>query len=259
VRSRSLRIAALAAVAALTTAAALAATTPPASAHEDSPHVVASTSWVGGIAQLAGAEEIAVIAPSNLQHPPDYDPKPSDLAQVTDADYVVLAGFEGFASRLQEAAGSDAKVVTIEPSYTPETLEPQVMKLAALWGTEKQARKNLAAYTKRYDRQAARVRARVDGTPQTVVAQAFVTEWVAFAGFEPAGTYGPEPTSPSKVVELKALRPTVVFENSHMGGGTEVAAAADVPIVELVNFPGDDLDLTKVVRTDARLIIDELG
>ena len=59
----------------------------------DAPKVVVSTTWVGAIAKMAGATDITVIAPSNIQHPPDYDPKASDLAALSDADYVVLAGF----------------------------------------------------------------------------------------------------------------------------------------------------------------------
>ncbi|MBE1490780.1 hypothetical protein [Plantactinospora soyae] len=46
--------------------------------------MVASTSWVGALAKAAGATDIIVVAPGNAQHPPDYDPKPSALAAVTD-------------------------------------------------------------------------------------------------------------------------------------------------------------------------------
>ncbi len=53
-------------------------------AEAQGPKVVASTSWVAAFAKLAGATDITVIAPSNLQHPPDYDPKASDLEAVAD-------------------------------------------------------------------------------------------------------------------------------------------------------------------------------
>jgi zinc transport system substrate-binding protein len=77
-------------------------------------NIVVSTSWVGAFAKLAGATTITVIAPSNIQHPPDYDPKPSDLQAIGDADYVLLAGFEEFAARMQDAVGGDSnKVITV--------------------------------------------------------------------------------------------------------------------------------------------------
>ncbi len=49
-----------------------------------------------------------MVAPATVQHPPDYDPKPSDLAAVTDADYILFAEFDGFAPRLKEAPAAPA-------------------------------------------------------------------------------------------------------------------------------------------------------
>ena len=57
-----------------------------------SPVVVAATGWAAAFARAAGAEDVLVIAPENLQHPPDYDPKPSDLMRLRDADFIVLEG-----------------------------------------------------------------------------------------------------------------------------------------------------------------------
>ena len=90
-----------------------------------------------------GATDITVIAPSNIQHPPDYGPKASDLAALSDADYVVLAGFEGFADRMTEAAGTDAEVLTITPDYAPDKVAAEVDKLAEAWGTTEVADENV--------------------------------------------------------------------------------------------------------------------
>lgn len=91
-----------------------------------------STSWVAVIAEMAGATDVAYIAPNNVQHPPDYEPTASDLAAVpADADYVLMAGFEGFAETLTEASGSDEQVVTVMTSYDPAMLWSEVEKLAA--------------------------------------------------------------------------------------------------------------------------------
>lgn len=217
--------------------------------------VVASTSWVAAFAKLAGATDVSYIAPNNVQHPPDYDPKPSDLAKVADAQFVLLAGFEGFAQRLKDASGSKAKVEVVATEFDPAKLKAEVMRLAGVLGTDMAAaEKNVAAYAAFYDKAAADLKAKLAGKTPVVVAQAFVANWVVFAGFTPAGTYGPMPPTASQVSELTSLKPTYVFENVHMGGGTEIAAAANAKKIDLVNFPGDDLDLTKVVAKDAELI-----
>ena len=191
------------------------------------PKVVASTSWVGAVAKLAGATDITVIAPTNVTHPPDYDPKASDLVALDKAD--------------------------------PAKVREQAMALAEAWGTEDVAEENVSAYEQAYGDASSALQTLTADAPQKVVAQQFVAGWAAFAGFEPVGTYGPEPTSPSQVADLTGLEPTLVFENSHMGGGEEIAASSDAKLVPLVNFPGDDLELMPVVETNVALIEKAIG
>lgn len=234
-------------------------TKPVEPAATDAPKVVASTSWVGAIAQLAGATEITVIAPTNVQHPPDYEPKASDLVALDEADYILLAGFEGFADRMREAAGSDAEVLEVVTDYAPDVVREQATALARAWGTEEETEANLADYEADYAAASEELQAVTADAPQKVVAQQFVAGWAAFAGFEPVGTYGPEPTTPSQVAELTGLEPTLVFENSHMGGGEEIAASSGAELVPLVNFPGADLELLPVVQANAELITDAVS
>lgn len=221
--------------------------------------VVVSTTWVGAIAKLAGATDITVIAPSNIQHPPDYDPKASDLAELGDADYVVLAGFEGFADRMKDAAGSDAVVLTITPDYAPDKVAAEVDKLAEEWGTTEEADHNVEHYTEHYEEDSAALQETTSQKAQTIVAQAFVAGWAAFAGYEVAGTFGPEPVTASQLAELSALSPTLLFENSHMPAGAEIASSSGATLVELVNFPGDDLELPPVLDINAEAITAALG
>jgi zinc transport system substrate-binding protein len=225
----------------------------------DAPKVVVSTTWVGAIAKLAGATDITVIAPSNIQHPPDYDPKASDLAALNDADYILLAGFEGFADRMKDAAGSDATVLTVTPDYAPDNVATEVGKLAEEWGTTEVAEENVKEYAEHYDEDSAALQETTSKASQVVVAQAFVAGWADFAGYEVTGTFGPEPITASQVAELTALAPTLVFENSHMPGGAEVASSSGGKLVELVNFPGDDLELVPVLDINAEAITAAVG
>lgn len=231
-------------------------TTAPATTPSDgAPSVVASTSWVAAIARAAGAGRVTAIAPNNVQHPPDYEPKPSDLAAVADADFVVLAGFEGFAEQLKAAAGSDAQVITIEPSYDVAKLDAQIKTLAQAFGTSESAQANATKLEADLTAVSDQLKADLAGAKPVVVSHLFATEWAAFAGLEPAGTYGPEPITASQTAELAGLKPAFVFENTHMAGsGAAVADAAGAKEVDLVNFPGDDLDLVAVAEKNADAI-----
>jgi len=217
--------------------------------------IVASTSWVGAFAKAAGAENITVIAPSNIQHPPDYDPKPSDLAAVSEADYILMAGFEGFAKRLQEAVGADSsKLITVMTENSPEAIHKEVTRLGELFGTQEKAAEYLAMFDTEYAAFANDVKAVLGDKKPVVVAQAFVAPWVMFAGLEVAGVYGPMPVSPDELKNLSDLKPTLVFENIHMGGGQPIVEATGAVKIDLVNFPGDDLDLLEIFHTNTHTL-----
>lgn len=222
----------------------------------DGPKVVAATGWVAAIARLAGAGEITIIAPSSVQHPPDYEPRASDLEAVADADFVLLAGFEGFAEQLTEAAGGDAKVLTVATTYDPAKLAAEIEKLGAAMGTAEAAAESAPRIAGELTAVCADLKERLGGATPVVVAHAFVVEWAACAGLAPVGTFGPAPITPGEVDTLAKAGPTLVLENRHMAGsGEAIAGATGAKLVDLVNLPDDaSLDLVAVARQDADAI-----
>ena len=226
----------------------------------DGPVVVASTSWVGAFAALAGAEDITIIAPSNLQHPPDYDPKASDIASVADADFILIAGFEGFADRMKEAAGSDAEVVTVATEYYPDALAAEVTRLAELMGLDvAEAKHNIEHYREHWMMESERVKAAVPTPAPVIVSHLYTGVWAALAGLEPASTFGPEPVTAAQVASIVKLAPTVILENSHMPAGADLAEATGATQVDIINFPGDDMDLKSVITKNADALIAAFG
>jgi zinc transport system substrate-binding protein len=231
-----------------------------ATSANDTLSIVASTSWVGAFAKLAGATTITVIAPSNLQHPPDYDPKPSDLQAIGDADYVLLAGFEGFAARMQDAVGGDSnKVITVATENSLEAIRKEVTRLADIFGTQDVAAQNLATFESAYTALSNDVKATLNGKSAVVVNQLFVTPWVFFAGYTPAGMYGPMPMTAEELKKLTDLKPNVIFENAHMPAGQALAEATGATVVSIVNFPDERLDLLTVAEANANAITTALA
>lgn len=222
--------------------------------------IVASTSWVGAFAKAAGATDITIIAPSSVQHPPDYDPKPSDLQAVADADYVLYAGFEGFAPRLQEAVGGSAeRLLTVQTENSPAVIKAEVLRLSDLFGTRPHAEAFLTGFDAEYTRLSQDVRTALGAQTPIVVSQAFVVPWVGFAGLEPAGVYGPAPLTPEELATLTKAQPRFIFENVHMGGGQPIAEATTATVINLINFPDADLDLLAVFQRNAATLKAALG
>lgn len=87
-----------------------------ASAGESALNVVVSFSILEDFARQVGGERIelkTIVGPDSDAH--IYEPTPADVRNIAQADVVLINGlmFEGFLTRLIEASGSDADVITL--------------------------------------------------------------------------------------------------------------------------------------------------
>ncbi|WP_327265553.1 ABC transporter substrate-binding protein [Streptomyces sp. NBC_01232] len=223
------------------------------------PVVVVTTTWEGAFAKAAGAEDVKVIVPQSVHHAPDYDPKPSDLAAVAKADFVLYAPFEPYAAKIKEAAGSKAKLVEVNLDNDPDKAAAEVARLAGLFGTGDAATR----WKTDFDTQYAQLNKEVQagwpgGRSPSVVTQVF-TAWSAkLAGATTVGTYGPEAVTPAQLAELSAKKPELVLDNAHMSTGT-VLPDSGAKQVKIVNYPGEDLDLLAVYRNAAAELKKAMG
>lgn len=218
------------------------------------PVVVATTTWEGAFAKAAGVEDVKVIVPSSAQHAPDYDPKPSDLAAVAKADFVLYAPFEPYAQKIKEAAGSDAELVQVGLDNDADKVGAEVTRLGKLFGTQAAAAKWSASFKSEYGALQKELKAAwPEGKAPAVVTQVF-TAWSAkLAGAQVRGTYGPEAVTAQQLSDLVKKRPAYVFENAHMTTG-KVLPDSGARQVDIVNYPGKDLDLVAVYKEAAATI-----
>ena len=63
--------------------------------------VVATNSWTAALAQTAGATEIVVLAPYEMEHPSEYELRPGDIPKLMDASLIIYAGYESMAERIK--------------------------------------------------------------------------------------------------------------------------------------------------------------
>ncbi|QFG27058.1 zinc ABC transporter substrate-binding protein [Actinomadura sp. WMMB 499] len=218
------------------------------------PKVVAASTWEAAFARAAGARDVTVIVPPGITHPPDYDPKPSDIAKVAGADFVLYAAFEGFAPKLRSAAGSGAELIELELDNGPAAVESEVTRLGGEFGTAAAARTWLTSFDTVYAAESRKAAAayRQAGEPP-VVAQAFVTWAAEMLGARPVGTYGPQPPTASRVAELAGKKPGLVLDNSAMPGA-DALSSIEAERVTVVNFPDQNMDLLSVYRSTVRAL-----
>ena len=226
------------------------------------PRVVASTTWTGAFARAAGASDVRVIAPAEFQHPPDYEPRPSDLLALRDADFVVFGGMERFVDRLKETAGGTAKVIQVRPDNSREGIRAEVIRLGALFRTQRGADTFLARFEAAYLRVVQELRdAGGAGTDrqQTVVANGVQAWWAELAGLKVLATFPNQPLSAQQVAELAAQKPDLVFDNANLPAAAALAQEAGAERVLLTNFPDRGLDLITLFDTNAGRIRDAMS
>lgn len=199
-------------------------------------NVVASTSWTAAIAKAAGAEDVTILAPIELRHPPEYDFRPSDIDKVSKADFIVYAGYEPFMNNLLDSADvAEENLYAVRTENTPENLKEQAGKLAEEMDT-------VAAFEKweeEFDHVMDQILA--EGKEQNItekkaVVQAHMVPMVELMGFTIIAEFA-EDLSPEKTAELANLEPDIVIDNFHNAQGEAIAEIADVERVELRNFP----------------------
>jgi zinc transport system substrate-binding protein len=199
--------------------------------------VVASTSWTGAIAEAAGADEVRVLAPFELKHPPEYDYRPSDIAKLSGASLLVYAGYEGFVKKLIEASGLPAaKVVKVTTTNDPANLKQQARFLAQKLGTVKRE----TEWETRFDRvtDALLKRAGQKNAGKTrVLVQQHQVPFAKWLGYEIVGVFSAGELSPAKVMEYAKLKPDLIIDNFHNPQGKPIREVVKCGYVELINFP----------------------
>ena len=202
-------------------------------------NVVASTSWVGAMAEAAGATRVDVLAPLDLRHPPEYDFKPSDVKRAMDADYIVWAGYEGFMRKIQAAADIPSdKMVTVFTDNVPETLKRETRALAAVFGTEDTQRRWEVELDKVTEELLSQAKSKGLVGKKAVVHK-FLEVYAHWMGLEVVGVFGGgEELTAVQMAELIRAKPEIIVDNWHNAQGAGIAAETKAPRAVLINFPG---------------------
>lgn len=203
-----------------------------------SQQVVTSTSWTGAFARAAGAEEVAVLAPYDLTHPPEYELRPGDIRTVMNADLVVYAGYENMVERLLDAAGdADAQALQITTVHSMGAMTASITAIAEAIGTEDAAQasiEEIAAFLGEWSEAVSGYG--LDEAPVLVhFHQRALAEQL---GMNVAGVFGPGPLEARQIDELTKAEPALIVDNGHNPVAQPIAETTGAPVSVWFNFPG---------------------
>lgn len=223
---------------------------------QTAPSVLASTSWTAAIARAAGLTDVAVLAPVEMQHPPEYALQPSDLVAAYEADVVIYAGYEAFASRLVEAVDNEhAIVVQVVTQNAPTALDEAVRKVADAVGTVPDYERWRETFQHEFATLRERLKPHAEG--RRVFVHAMMRPQVEALGFEVIGSFGPGPVTPGDLAAVREQEPDLIIDNAHNPIGQGLAEASGAQRVAFINFPGPDgtESLVDVVRRNVLLVV----
>ncbi|MDR0699463.1 MAG: hypothetical protein LBG28_09660 [Tannerella sp.] len=224
------------------------------------PVVVATTGWTAAYAEMAGAENIVVLAPFEMAHPSEYELRPGDISVIADAKIIVYAGYEVMTERLRKGQDiSQDKLLLINTDYSYAIIEQSVMTIAEKLGTENLARENLQDLKRAYDegRDALREKNML-GKP--VMAHRFQSSVVRELGLNPLVLFGPSSPEAAEIAAASREQVFMIIDNIHNPVGQPFREVLpDRSYVQLLNFPGreDTRTLADVVRYNVSQLISE--
>jgi len=201
--------------------------------------VVATTEWTAAFCRAAGLEDIRVLAPASMQHPADYELKPSDIPALMEADLIVFAGYEAMMDRIRsQIAGTDTEMLQIITAYAPHVMEKSIMDIAGISGTRVQAEANILKIREAFA-EARRMVNEAGLSGGSAVVHKYQIPFARGAGLNVVMEFGPAPPGPRLIAEAAESSAVLVIDNSHNPVSAPIrevlpAAAA----VELINFPG---------------------
>jgi len=228
----------------------------------DAPRVVATTEWTAAFCRAAGIEDVSVLAPASLAHPPDYDLKPSDIPRIVEADFLIFAGYEGMMERIRShVAGSDVRLVQIQTVYEPAVLDESIRRLGRAFGTQDRADEAVERLEELWSEARSDVdRAGLHGAPAAV--HVFQAPFARQVGLNVVMEFGPAPAGPQLIAEAARSGAVLVVDNRHNPISRPLREVLpEARGMELINFPGTGgtRTLEDVILHNVRELIDAAG
>ena len=194
---------------------------------------VASTSWIASYMDLAGIDDVTVIAPSSLRHPPEYELKPSDVATLMDADLFCYGGYEGMMKTIGDNITSPDRIdLKVNTGNSIENIKKETEKIAEVAGTEVRLDEYIAFIGK--------AREKVASSPikdMKVLCHKMQLPLATDLGLDVVGTFGPASPSAEEILSAVNGDYDIIIDNVHNPVASPIAEVTDAEVVIWRNFP----------------------
>jgi hypothetical protein len=199
-------------------------------------NIVVTSSWTAAYLELAGVTKYEMMAPSNMQHPSEYELQIDDIKKLKDADLIVCGGYETMMEKIRTGLKIEPdKILQIKTDYNLEHIKSSVRSLAKRTGTIEIAQENLQE-----------------------IEEFFLRPLSEELGLNISAIFGPRQLEAFDIQELMKHDFVMVIDNAHNPSGQPLAESKEnVGIAHLMNFPGmnNTHSIADVIRKNVQEII----
>ena len=213
---------------------------------------VASTSWVAGFMDLAGIDDITVIAPSTLRHPPEYELTPSDITTLMDADLFCYAGYEAMMATISESVTSPDRLdLRINTGNDLANAEAMASLIAEAAGTEPR----LDEYRAVIEEGRKMVSEKGLGDLKVLCHQ-MQLPLAEDLGLDAAAVFGPGAMTAAQIADAASGGYDLIIDNVHNPVAGAAAEVSDAVLLVWRNFPESTASgaLTETVRANIEML-----
>ena len=206
---------------------------------QESPRVLATSSWTGAYLELAGIRNYEILAPSMMQHPTDYELQLKDIDRLRKADLIVCGGYESMMNDIREGLKiAPEKILQIKTDYYLANIRSAVMTLAERAGNTDMAARNLEIIDSLYDHYRGKWQ-EMGGGNTPVIVQYFLVPIAKEIGMDIRGIFGPRALEAYEIGELMGEDFRMILDNAHNpAAGPLAETRKESMTIELLNFPG---------------------
>ncbi|HKL58298.1 MAG TPA: ABC transporter substrate-binding protein [Sphaerochaeta sp.] len=177
--------------------------------------VIASTSWTAAFADLGGAENVQVIAPASLIHPPEYEITVSDVMKIDKADQFIYAGYERMMKSMGDAIGkTNTDLIKITTDNSIENVKSQAALIASALKSQYYSEDRVYDYIQTVENGKQAV-ARKNLGKLKVYCHAMQVFLANDLGLQVGGTFGPGPLTASQIAEVAKGGYDIIIDNVH--------------------------------------------
>lgn len=206
---------------------------------QDEMNIVVTSSWTAAYAKMAGIENFEMMAPSDMQHPSEYELQIDDILKLKNADLIICGGYEIMMNKIRTGLQiAPEKILQIKTDYNQTHISESVYSIAKLSNTEKLAERNLEQLNKTFEDCKRKIREEGISELQALV-QFFVRPFTEELDISIAGIYGPRQLEAYDIQELMKLDFNLILDNAHNPSAQPlVESKKGARIAYLLNFPG---------------------